>query len=213
MRNQANNLNDYRRIVLEDFGEEALQSIGKSVKDAYYESYSSCYEAYKHSEAHDLLPFKRRVDIHNKIRQALEPYAGIQVTVEPNEFNATHHLRLTTARVLLDVAKVRTPGEMVPATRYRDRYAQDNQLDLFRSDEEETPSNRLSAALLHGYDPSRRQYLAFLQIVFPDKRFERYVGTSIDLMQLCPELSLISEPEPIAQEDTAKQPLIRLKAD
>ena len=203
---------DYRRVVLEEFGPEALKLTGQCLKDAYQQSHVACHEEYAHEEATELLPFKRRAEIHSNLRRALAPRAEIEVSMESSEFNNIHHILIATPHVLLGVVKVRTPGEMVQPTRYQTRYAEENQLDLFPSDADADLSGRLYAVLLHGNTYRHPQQLAFSRIAFPDRKFEHYVGRSIDLMELFPDLAVCPEvPQEITQEVIAKPPPMRLK--
>jgi hypothetical protein len=201
---------DYSEIIWEELGKDVLRSIILCIKDAYRQSYTSCYDEYDSYFADEFWPAKRRAEIHNNLPIALRDYSHLQVIPVPNEFNHTCHVLITTPHMLLDIVKVRSPGEMVPPTRYRVRYAQERQLRLFSSNDVDNPHEQLYAVLLHGNTKKSPERPAFWRIAFPDKNFTKYVYT-IDLMNHFPELSGLSEPEPIIQEIIEKPSSIRLK--
>jgi hypothetical protein len=200
-----------RRVVLSEFGDGVLRAIVTCITQSYAQAYDACYQDYAKDEAHDLLPYIRRAEIHRRLQDALWPYPHVRVTSQATEHHNSHHLCIETDRVLLTLSKVRSPGEMVHRAAYREQYARDSQLDFFQQDNEVILRGRLYAVGLHGHDPLYRERLAFLRIVFPDQAFTHYHDESIDLLQRFPDLATWDEPEHIPQEPISKPPPMTLK--
>ena len=200
-----------RRVVLSEFGDGVLRAIVTCITQSYAQAYDACYQDYAKDEAHDLLPYMRRAELHRSLQRALRPYPQVRVTSQATEHHNSHHLCIETDRVLLTLSKVRSPGEMVHRAAYREQYARDNQLDFFQRDDEPVLHGRLYAVVLHGHDPLHPERLAFLRIVFPNQAFTHYHDESIDLLQRFPDLVTPEEPEPVPQEPISKPPPMTLK--
>jgi hypothetical protein len=135
---------------------------------------------------HDVLPHYRRARVQHNVHMAARRYRdrGVRATWQRNQAENCFHTLISAGNALLSENAVATERTVVRDARFREGYAQNNQLSLFEPAPMVIPANaQFWFLLIHG--PSGRVPApGFVRIVFPLPDLSGYVDDGIDLMRL-----------------------------
>jgi hypothetical protein len=187
-------LNQIRAFFLQAVPREMLAAFLRATLQCYRDASSYCYEKYPREQAKDLSGYMRRAEIEKEligIAERFKQYASAK-TLHFDHYTG-YYVEVTTGQVKLTQSSVTNRSELPRQATFRETLAGRSQYLLFgdSADSAKRIPEFLYALLLHGVAEkpnSKRERCGFACIRFPDNECKRYVGDTIDLFKMFPEI-------------------------
>jgi len=201
---------------LRDVPHKLLAALLRATLVHYIQSSEYCFTNLRPAQAKDLSGHHRRASIEDEwlgIADRFKP----DVTAEelPYKRNTGSYVELTIGRVKMTQSCVLTKDHLPREADFRETLASTGQLGLFEGygDVDRPETYCLYALLIHGVDTSvaKRKRCSFAYVRFPYGDCKSYIGGSIDIFAMFPEIVEEFYPKPVEEKDLAL-PLTAKKA-
>jgi hypothetical protein len=158
--------------------DEHLRGLAMCIWAGYPESFTVCSSHMPRDQAHDARGDFRRGLIERNIKNYARRIPGAVVRQERNSVGSSCHVAIDIGGITITQSQADGPNKVVQKAAFRDGYAEQSQLDLFKASVQQKPtlsdSRRLYVMLLHGPATNPKQP-RFLSVVFPTNDCESYV--------------------------------------
>ena len=181
-----------------NFPKPLNEALVKLVFGSYKTSHGDCDAKFPKSEARDLYPTYRWIQIRSDLLGLQARFPGIIATSE------RYHTRLTVGGIILTAHSAEAPDELPRRAEYRRQYACTSQLDFW----DDSNGEYIYAILAHAPDPSEPRQPLFTDILFPNKNYDG-LAHSIKLFKRFP--SIVSELRVAKVEGSNNKPVIKPK--
>src|SRR5262249_25494855 len=174
-------------FFIETFPDAALRGMGQVLIGAYRQADDFCQDLL-YAQRHDLRGHLRRGLAESNIHNLMPLHHGVSVSSPPNKIKSAYHVLVRYEYIYLTISCVESPSTKPRPAVFRDQYALESQLDLFRPAEPAPSDGALCGVVIHGPAKDYQAHPAFMYIVFPNKDWTDYVGGYIDLLYRFSEL-------------------------
>jgi hypothetical protein len=183
-----------REFFLRAVPREMLAAYLRATLQCYKDASAFCYEKYAREQAKDLSGHMRRAEIEKEllgVAERFKEYASAKTLMFKHLTGS--YVEITSGQIKLTQSSVNSPNDLPRLATFRETLAGRSQYVLFSDSNEESEQvpEFLYCLLLHGVADkpnSKREKCAFARIRFPDNEYLRYVGDTIDLFKMFPEI-------------------------
>lgn len=184
---------EYDQYLNEAFEEEVLRAILLAVIDAYSAAPRAAKKALDMPDRHNGLGMIRRGKLHEQLRGVAD-FHKLEKKDEPNCIGSSFFLSVFSGRYRLVANLVGRSKQMVRPAKIRKMWARHNRDSqerlAFMPARPQVPDDaKFLAILVHGPRHKHRDQPAFVDIVVPDLRFQKYM-CRIELFSKFPEIAL-----------------------
>lgn len=209
-----------RESFIEQAPADYLERLTQGMIEVYAQS-ARLASGLEFPESQTIAPLLRRVFAEQGIRNFSQSFAadGVDALAVATSRRSSYYTLFGWGSFVLTQSVSRGPGRLPPKARFRSMLALNNagfedvvsirdQLHLFEGNETLGPEDRIFAILHHGSVQGRPGELRFLRIGFPDAGYGRFVGETIDLLNLKRPVSMEAPEEEIIDRAL---PLVRVR--
>jgi hypothetical protein len=201
---------EYQQYLTEALPAPLLRAMLLAVIDGYRAAPSAAKKALDLPDRHDGLGMIRRGKLNEQLRGVAE-FHQLEKKDEPNSNGSSFFLSIFAGKFRVVAGLVARRKQMVRPAKIRKLWAhhnRDSQRALgFMPTPTAVPEDaRFLAILIHGPRGRRRDQPAFVDIVVPDLRFQRYM-CRLDLFSMFPEiaLTLVGQRSPARKEPNQRK--------